>query len=162
MIILMCDGSSKGNPGPMTIGFVIWDRSKDAREMRPAYRHSEPKGHGTNNEAEWMAVIGGLEKIKAKGIKNEEVYVYSDSQLVIKQINNDYQVKHPNIIPLDRKFRALWIELDKRGVKIWFYWIPRQLTHLADVEANRTHQTIQREITAVVPAGQPIDASDGG
>lgn len=162
MIILMCDGSSKGNPGPMTIGYVIWDRNKDSRRLEPVYRHSEPKGYGTNNESEWLAVIGGLGKILTKKFKNTDIYVYSDSQLVIKQINGEYKINHENIIPLAAAFNAIRDEFNRNNVKTYFYWIPRQLTVMADIEANRTHETVVREINPIVPAGRLNELSDGG
>lgn len=144
MIILMADGSSSGNPGPIQIGFLVWDRTADKHSMTPVKRHSEFKGYGTNNEAEWMAIIAGLEYISrinhsplGKCLINEEIYVYSDSQLCIKQLNGQWQIRHENMIPLKKRFDEINEFLKNKANKVYFNWIPRQLTGMADREATR-------------------------
>jgi ribonuclease HI len=146
MIILMADGSSKGNPGPIQIGFLVWDRTKDPREMKPVYRHSEFKGAGTNNEAEWMAVIEGIKWISRHiNLKSEELYIYSDSQLVIRQMNGEYAVRHPNVVPYFEEFKTAVAGMKgMHRCSVQSYWIPRQLTGMADTLATRPMEGASR------------------
>lgn len=141
MLILMTDGSSKGNPGPIKIAFLLWDRMNNAgRFSKPTYKHSEWKGAGTNNEAEYMALIEGLKYICRKYKQNkilDEIYIYSDSQLVIKQINSEYVVKHAEMISLHAQ---VWREINHlRNMQfdLKFSWVPRQLIELANKECQQ-------------------------
>lgn len=129
MLILMCDGGSKGNPGPATVGVVIWRResgTSSARKFTPTHKISKDIGIATNNDAEWLAVLEGLEY--AKSIKYlGEIFIYTDSLLVASQANGEYKVKQENTKAYYLEYRELCRE---RQVKIT--WIPRQLTYLAD------------------------------
>ena len=70
MIILMCDGSSKRNPGESRIGVVMWKRTADSTEKTtPDKTVSEPIGIATNNDAEWQAILKAMEL--AQEIKND-------------------------------------------------------------------------------------------
>lgn len=59
----------------------------------------------TNNEAEYSALLRGLEMAVEKGI--EEIDVYMDSELVVKQMTGVYRVKHPRLAPLMTRARRL-------------------------------------------------------
>jgi len=87
------DGASRGNPGPSGIGAVIYD-GKD--EIKKIYKYI---GEGTNNEAEYEALILALKE--AIDLKYFSVKVFSDSELLVKQINGDYRV-------LDSKLEKLF------------------------------------------------------
>jgi ribonucleotide reductase alpha subunit len=87
------DGCSKGNPGPAGIGAVIYHH---ADEIWGASQYIGDKK--TNNQAEYSALIFGLQRAINDNIK--EVLVYGDSQLVINQMNNVYKVKHPLLLEL--------------------------------------------------------------
>jgi ribonuclease HI len=62
-------------------------------------------GKATNNEAEYRALIEGLQA--AKEWKPDRLEVYLDSKLVVEQINGAYRVKKPELLPLHRQARAL-------------------------------------------------------
>ncbi|MFH1683257.1 MAG: ribonuclease HI family protein [Candidatus Margulisiibacteriota bacterium] len=86
------DGAARGNPGPAGIGIAIKKGNKTVKEIA-AYI-----GETTNNVAEYSALIRGLEesiKLKAK-----KVECFSDSELIVKQINGEYRVKNEGLIPL--------------------------------------------------------------
>jgi hypothetical protein len=82
---LFFDGACRGNPGPMAIGAVLLENGKKVKEL------SENIGRGTNNIAEWNALIGGLKLALAHGCR--ELEVKGDSQLVIRQISGKYRLK---------------------------------------------------------------------
>ena len=106
---ICADGACWGNPGPAAIGAVIKDDSK-----KTLVEISEYIGQGTNNQAEYKAVIAALKS--AAGFNVEGVVLYLDSELVIKQLSGEYKVKNPLLRPLHielamllRKFKSFSI-----------------------------------------------------
>ena len=93
---LYADGGSRGNPGPAGIGAVILDSKK--KKVKEVFKYI---GETTNNNAEYNALICGLEEVRALG--GDEVIVNLDSELVVKQINGEYRVKNADIKPLFEK-----------------------------------------------------------
>jgi phosphoribosylglycinamide formyltransferase 1 len=89
-IKIFTDGGSRGNPGPAAAGFILTD--DDGQKIAAQARFL---GEATNNVAEYTAVVGALETAKQTGAKS--VVIYSDSELVVKQINGQYKVKNENI-----------------------------------------------------------------
>lgn len=92
VINVYIDGSSLGNPGKITIGYVIY---KDTTVLK---KESVSLGTQTNNFAEYMALIFALIDVFHLGEK--ECSVFSDSKLLCEQINGNYAVKNNNIYPL--------------------------------------------------------------
>lgn len=131
MIVILCDGSSKGNPGPASIGVVAWDRVNNPRIIYPNYRFAADIGIRTNMEAEWSALLKALDFACNKD-KAQEIYIFCDSQTVVKQANGIWKVKHDNIKPLYLSFIALKNELPRLHI----FWVPRQLVYLADKAAK--------------------------
>lgn len=135
MLVIICDGSSKGNPGPSSIGVVVWKRealTASARRVKPTHTIRKSIGEGTNNVAEWMAVIEGVKY--ASELKYEgEVFLYTDSLLVASQAVGNWKIKNIKLKELCLQY--LSIVADLKG-KVVISWIPRQLTVLADKEAN--------------------------
>lgn len=97
-IIIYTDGGSRGNPGPAAIGVQIQDASKTViKEV------SQSIGNATNNIAEYSAVAEALRVAKELfGNKTKEMSfeLRLDSELVQKQLNNEYQIKEPGLVPL--------------------------------------------------------------
>ena len=132
MLVILCDGSSKGNPGPASIGVIAWDRINNPRIIYPSYRFSKEIGVKTNMEAEWLALLSAVNYAYNKD-KAAEIYIFCDSQTVVKQANGIWRVKHDNIIPLYKQFLCLWKEFSHLHIN----WVPRQLVYLADKAAQR-------------------------
>jgi len=86
---IFCDGASRGNPGPAGAGALLLDSGS----KKSLARLCKPLGRATNNEAEYAALLLGL--TEALRMKATRVHVFADSELVIKQINGVYRVKHP-------------------------------------------------------------------
>lgn len=86
-VIINADGAARGNPGPAAIGVTVKD---DKGSLIASI--SRRIGKATNNQAEYRAVIAGLEEAVRLGARR--VKVYSDSELVVKQINGKYRVKN--------------------------------------------------------------------
>jgi ribonuclease HI len=92
-LVLHVDGGARGNPGPAAIGVVIADADGTVLEEL-----AEPIGTATNNVAEYRALLRGVERAAARGVA--EVEVINDSELVARQLNGVYKVKHPAMRPL--------------------------------------------------------------
>jgi len=84
------DGGSRGNPGPSAIGVLICDNNN-----KELLRYKDYIGDGTNNIAEYCALIAGLEI--AADNKAIELECFLDSELVVKQMTGIYKVKKPHI-----------------------------------------------------------------
>jgi ribonuclease HI len=92
-LVVHVDGGSRGNPGPAAIGVVVSDPSGSVVD-----EVGETIGVATNNVAEYRALLKGLERARSLGA--DEVEVVNDSELIAKQINGDYKVKHQAMRPL--------------------------------------------------------------
>jgi ribonuclease HI len=87
-LLLHIDGGARGNPGPAAIGVVIEDG--DGNRVGDL---AERIGVATNNVAEYRALLRGLERAAELGAR--ELEVVNDSELVARQVNRVYKVKHP-------------------------------------------------------------------
>ena len=99
-IEIFCDGASRNNPGESAAGATLKSPSGDT-----IAEISEYLGIKTNNEAEYLALILALEKAASLGAA--EVTVKCDSQLMVKQVQGEWKVKHPNMKPLHARARKL-------------------------------------------------------
>ncbi len=120
-IIAHIDGASRGNPGPAAAGFILTD---------PVGSQSQAKaffiGRATNNVAEYTALVKALEA--AKRIGAEQLTVFSDSELLVRQINGRYKVKSEQIRPLFRQAVDLLGEFEN--------WKVRHITREKNKEAD--------------------------
>jgi ribonuclease HI len=124
-IVVYTDGASRGNPGPASIGAVLYDSA--GREVHALSRRI---GHGTNNEAEYQAAIAGLESALALGASG--VSLRMDSELVVRQLEYRYKVRNPRLQPLFARLVELRRQFDSFDVKS----IPRAQNKRADQLAN--------------------------
>lgn len=92
-ITLWTDGASRGNPGPAGAGVLI-----EAEGTPDRIEISEFLGETTNNVAEYSALLLGLRK--AETLYPSSLTVYSDSELLVRQIHGEYRVKSPLLRPL--------------------------------------------------------------
>ena len=104
-VSLYIDGAARGNPGPAGIGVVIKKGNELLLEV------ADYIGKTTNNVAEYLALIRGLEESLLLGAT--EVEVHSDSELLVKQINGEYRVKNEGLIPLHYQAQTLTAKLKK-------------------------------------------------
>lgn len=127
------DGASRGNPGPASYGVCIQDRQGSV-----FLEVNEYIGHATNSVAEYRALIRALEE--AAKIGGEELTIYTDSQLVARQFEGSYRVKHETLRPLLARIR----ELEKNFSGVCVKHIPRashpgnkRADKLANIAINR-------------------------
>jgi ribonuclease HI len=126
VVQIFTDGAARGNPGPAGIGVVIRNDAKVLVEV------SDSIGKTTNNVAEYMALIRGLEEAIDMGQKNVEVF--SDSELLVKQINGEYKVKNEGLAPLFLQARSL---IKQKFNKFSIHHTAREENEHADKLANR-------------------------
>ncbi|MBN2378628.1 ribonuclease HI family protein [candidate division WOR-3 bacterium] len=125
------DGASSGNPGPAGAGAVI---KKDGKLIGQWKKYL---GETTNNVAEYQSLILALEKSLELGIK--AILVYTDSELLHRQISGAYKVRTPHLRPLFEKVQELKNKLDFFRIR----HIPREQNAEADRLARqaRTRNT---------------------
>ncbi len=123
---LFTDGASRGNPGPSGAGAVIL-----SPEGQVVAKLGKFLDENTNNFAEYMGLILGLKRARAMGIK--ELDVFSDSELLVKQLSGEYQVKAENLRPLHDEARQLLASFAEIAVR----HVPREQNTLADEMSNR-------------------------
>ena len=92
-VVVHVDGGARGNPGPAAAAAVV--SAPDGELLDEA---AVTLGTATNNVAEYRGLLLGLERAKALGAT--EVEVINDSELVARQVNGVYKVKHPDMRPL--------------------------------------------------------------
>ncbi|MDB5026689.1 MAG: ribonuclease [Candidatus Eremiobacteraeota bacterium] len=107
---LYADGGSRGNPGPAASGAVLYAEDGEVLEEIGKFL-----GVTTNNVAEWTALLEGLKAALARGI--DEIAIRLDSELVVKQLNGAYRVKHPGLIPLHAEAKSLLRKFARTDVR---------------------------------------------
>ncbi len=127
-IIIYTDGGARGNPGPAGIGAVITDGENENNILG---QYKKYIGKTTNNQAEYQAVVLGLQK--AKELKAEEVEVRLDSELVCSQLNMKFKIKNKDF---QDSFIKIW-NLKQDFKKVVFKHIPREQNTLADKLVNQ-------------------------
>ncbi len=123
--VLYCDGASRGNPGPASIGFVLYDPAGT-----PIAEVGNAIGETTNNVAEYKALIAGLETSLEQGVSQIDVRL--DSQLLVKQVTGEYRVKASHLKPLQRQAVKLLTRFDEATI----VHVRRELNTVADALAN--------------------------
>jgi len=123
--VLRTDGGARGNPGPAGAGFVL--HGSDGTLLSSGGRFL---GDATNNIAEYEALIWGLETALDLGVS--DITVLCDSELVVRQVNGVYKVKHPNMRPLFVRT----LELLRRFGAFQVRHIPRAENAAADKLVN--------------------------
>lgn len=133
IISIYTDGGSKGNPGPASIGVIAY------LEKREIIRYRKDIGIATNNDAEYRAVVIALGKIKSYipgiNLNGQELRInfYSDSKLLVSQLNGVYKVKNSRIRDYIMQIRILEQGL---GFPVSYNHIPREKNINADNLVN--------------------------
>lgn len=132
-LITYTDGGSRGNPGPSAIGIVFMDPAT----QKVLHTYGERVENGTNNEAEYKAIIFALRKAKAlvgkDKAKKMEVEMRMDSELAVRQLSGIYKLSTEHIQKL---FIEVW-NLKTDFAKVTFTHVRREQNTLADAALNR-------------------------
>jgi ribonuclease HI len=122
---LFTDGASKGNPGLAGAGWVLFNEGTGL-----TVKDGQFLGEATNNEAEYQALIMGLEKSLTCGAK--AIVVHMDSELLVRQINGLYKVRNPRLAVYFERVKDLLRKFSKYEI----IHIPREQNQEADRMAN--------------------------
>ena len=125
-LVIHIDGASRGNPGEA--GFGVFVATADGTPVAELYGYL---GRATNNVAEYQALIHALRFAVGRGAR--VVRVFSDSELVVRQMSGEYKVKHADMIPLHREAKSLFARLHDARLS----HVPREENREADRLANR-------------------------
>ncbi len=125
-VTLFADGGSRGNPGPAASGAVLVDSAGELVEEVGAYL-----GIATNNVAEWTALLLGLEAAAKRGVRHLAIRL--DSELVVKQLQGEYRVKHADLQPLYQRAKVLLRGFERFEIR----HVPRKQNVIADRLVNR-------------------------
>ncbi|MCS7209148.1 MAG: ribonuclease HI family protein [Fimbriimonadales bacterium] len=112
-LFLYTDGSSIGNPGAAGAAFLLRDESGTTLAQG-----CESLGVATNNQAEYHALLRGLEAARAAGATVLEWF--ADSELLVKQWTGAYQIKDPLLRQMWQRARLL-----AQGMQIVAHAVPR-------------------------------------
>jgi ribonuclease HI len=127
-ILVYTDGASRGNPGHAGIGFLLFDENNEKLVQDFHYI-----GICTNNEAEYRALLAALDR--AAEVTQDTVECYADSELMVRQLNGQYQIKSEKLM----KFYDEVQSRKKMFSSVTFNHVPREhpRLRLADKLANR-------------------------
>jgi ribonuclease HI len=125
-VVVHVDGGSRGNPGPAAAGAVV--STPDGEVLTDA---AEPIGVATNNVAEYRGLLLGLRLARELGAT--EVEAVNDSELVAKQVNGVYKVKHPDMKPLHAEAKRALSEFERWSIRS----VPREQNADADALVNQ-------------------------
>jgi ribonuclease HI len=125
-LVVHVDGGARGNPGPAAAAAVLATPDVDVVDEAHAFL-----GVATNNVAEYRGLLLGLDRAKALGA--DEVEVVNDSELVAKQVNGLYKVKHPDMRPLHAQAMQALRGFDRWTVRS----VPRAQNAGADALVNQ-------------------------
>jgi ribonuclease HI len=120
------DGASRGNPGDSGVGIILKEVEKNILHSTGSYI-----GKTTNNVAEYTALIECLKKANSLGCK--KLVVYSDSELMVRQLQGTYRVKNEG---LKKYFQRVHRILSKAPFAFEIHHIPRERNRDADLLAN--------------------------
>lgn len=120
------DGGSRGNPGPAAWGVVILGEGD-----RPLEGFAGSIGKATNNVAEYSALLEALAIAAERGA--EDVTLVADSELVVRQMNGAYKVRHPDLVPLHAEARRR----ARSFASFRISHVPRERNREADRLVNR-------------------------
>jgi ribonuclease HI len=124
-LVAYVDGGARGNPGPAAAACVISDPAGAVLEER-----ARLLGNVTNNVAEYRALLLGLERARALGAS--EIEVVNDSELIAKQVQGLYKVKHEAMRPLHREAMTALREFERWSIRS----VPRAQNAHADALVN--------------------------
>jgi formyltetrahydrofolate-dependent phosphoribosylglycinamide formyltransferase len=125
-IIIYTDGGSRGNPGPAAAGFVLTGKNGNQLLAKGVFL-----GETTNNFAEYTGIVKSVEAAGQLGAK--KVTIYSDSELLVRQLNGEYRVKSDLLRPLFQQALKLLNSLEDWKVE----HITREKNQCADGLVNQ-------------------------
>ena len=142
-LIIEADGGSRGNPGIAGSGACVIDA--DTGEV--ILEISKFIGVATNNVAEYLALVAGLEGAYSLNA-DARILVRMDSKLVIEQMAGRWKIKHPDMQQLGARVQKI-----VAGKQVRWQWIPREENSRADALANKAMDEQGDDVISATEAG---------
>lgn len=142
-LIIEADGGSRGNPGIAGSGACVIDA--DTGEV--ILEISKFIGVATNNVAEYLALVAGLEGAYTLNAE-ARILVRMDSKLVIEQMAGRWKIKHPDMQQLGARVQKI-----VAGKAVRWQWIPREENSRADALANKAMDEQGDAVVATAEVG---------
>jgi len=147
------DGGARGNPGPAAAGVVLV-----TADDRPAILHEAGYflGHTTNNVAEYSGLLRALELTVP--LRPHHVNIFSDSELMVRQLTGQYRVKSPDLKPLYAKATAMLVKLDGWKINHVYREENKRADELANMAMDAKRDVIVSSLSdfkGIAPKAQP-------
>lgn len=127
-IVIYTDGGARGNPGPAGAGVIAYEGARKLFELKKFLGEKR-----TNNSAEYEALILALTEAKKRGLARREMEVRMDSELIQRQLTDEYQIKEETLWPQYMKVHNLLVA---HFPHVKFVHIPREENKEADRLVN--------------------------
>ena len=134
-IVIYTDGGARNNPGPAGAGVIAYDGGKKIFELKKYLGDNY-----TNNAAEYEALIIALAEAKKRGLAGRAIEVRMDSELIVRQMTNEYQIKEETLWPKYMKVHNLLVA-HFPGAR--FVHVPREENKEADRLVNEAIDEMQ-------------------
>ena len=134
-LVVYIDGGARGNPGPAGYGVRVENTNGDLKDELHA-----PIGVATNNVAEYRGLIAALSYLVEHGHLN--ALIYSDSQLLVRQMQGRYRVRHPRLVTLYREAK----DLEAKCEQVTFKHVRRAENIEADRLSNLAMDLQERDV----------------
>ena len=148
-ITIYTDGGSRGNPGPAAAAFVLFDSAGRQLQGKAFFL-----GHATNNIAEYTAAIKALDAAKQLGAK--QLTLFSDSELMVKQINGEYKVKNENLLPLFQTVEEKLSQFKTWKVRHIAREKNKHADKLANIALDRKTDIVEEKKQSNAPNQKPV------
>jgi ribonuclease HI len=135
MITAYSDGSGKNGSGLGAASFII------VKDNIVIYQHTDLLKGPTNNVAEYTGVLNALNYLKGEGY--DDVNLCSDSELVVKQLNREYETANPRMKELRDKILEI---IREANIRVTIKWVPRTNIYIQQADYLNRH-AISRAIT---------------
>jgi ribonuclease HI len=145
------DGGARGNPGPSAIGVVLCDEHDNI-----LFETAQCIGDGTNNRAEYRAMLLALESAKERGARR--LLCSADSELLIFQLQGTYRIKNAQLKVLSEKVKSLAAEFEE----VRYRQVPREHPLISRAD-HLLNQALDRARSETKPHGghRPTERSQG-
>jgi ribonuclease HI len=148
--IIHIDGAARGNPGPAAYAYTL------ERRGEPLLEHADLIGETTNNVAEYTALIRALEKAAELSLKRLDIY--SDSELLVRQMNGDYRVKNADLQELYGRAQHVLRSFESVTLR----HVRREANHRTDELCNRVLDTAMGRDRALGPSAKGARPATSG
>lgn len=135
---IFCDGACEPNPGEMAIGILIKEKNTD-KDTKTIKTISERLGEGTNNQAEYLAVLRGLRTVKSMFEEHGDIpellsiTALTDSELVVKQVKGEYAIKNTDLGELAGEIKDIQEFFNKARIQVYIVKADKKTT----IQAHR-------------------------